>query len=77
MQSVRKSVLVAHSAGCTVKLTVTAVEVNANVSVDVTAPMVNVDAAVSTFNGVVKATTFIADVGVVSPSYTPGVGNVW
>jgi len=72
-----QEVLVAHSAGCTVKLTPTAVEVNANVSVDVTAPMVNVDAAVSTFNGVVKATTFIADVGVVSPSYTPGVGNVW
>ncbi len=46
-------------------------------SVDVTAPLVNVDAAVSTFSGVVKATTFIADVGVVSPMYTPGVGNVW
>jgi uncharacterized protein involved in type VI secretion and phage assembly len=72
-----REVLVAHSDGCTVKLTSTAVEVNANVSVDVTAPLVNVDAAVSTFSGVVKATTFIADVGVVSPMYTPGVGNVW
>ena len=72
-----QEVLVKHSAGCTVKLTLTAVEVDANVSVDVTAPMVNVDAAVSTFSGMVKATTFIADVGVISPSYTPGVGNVW
>jgi hypothetical protein len=31
----------------------------------------------STFDGVVKCTTLIADAGVVSPMYTPGAGNVW
>jgi hypothetical protein len=32
---------------------------------------------VATFEGVVTATTLVAKAGVVSPSYTPGVGKVW
>jgi hypothetical protein len=36
-----------------------------------------VNAPTSTFSGVVNCQTLIASVGVVSPSYTPGVGNVW
>ena len=38
--------------------------------------MVNVDAAVSTFSGIVKATNVIADAFVLSPGYSPGVGNL-
>jgi uncharacterized protein involved in type VI secretion and phage assembly len=72
-----QEVTVRHAAGCTVKLTATAVEVNANVSLNITAPMVKVDAAMSTFSGIVKATTFIAETMVVSPAYTPGAGNIW
>jgi hypothetical protein len=38
--------------------------------------MVNVTAPMSTFSGVVKAQTVIADSFVISPAYTPGVGNL-
>jgi hypothetical protein len=62
--------------GCSITLTATGIEINANVSVDVTAPMVNVNAAMSTFSGVVEAQTVIADAFVISPAYTPGVGNL-
>jgi hypothetical protein len=67
---------VRHGMGCTVKLTAASVEVTANASVQVTAPTVKVDAAMSTFTGVVKCTTLIAE-SVVSPAYTPGAGNIW
>jgi uncharacterized protein involved in type VI secretion and phage assembly len=84
MQSGHKVVLddaaqqisITHASGCSITLTVTSIEINANVSVDVTAPMVNVNAAVSTFSGIVEADTVIADSFVISPAYTPGVGNL-
>ena len=44
--------------------------------VKVTASMVTVDAAMSTFSGVVQADTVITN-SVISSSYTPGAGNVW
>ena len=72
-----QEVTVRHATGCTVKLTATNVEITANVSLNVTAPMVKVDAATSTFSGIVKCTTLIADAMVMSPAYTPGAGNVW
>ncbi len=38
----------------------------------------SVDAAVSEFSGIVTCDTLIAKGGgVVSPTYTPGLGNVW
>ena len=52
------------------------VKVTAPAGLDVTAAMVTVDAAMSTFSGVVKADTVITN-SVVSSSYTPGAGNVW
>ena len=52
-------------------------EIQANSTVSVTAPMVEVTAPTSTFSGIVQCQTLIAEVGVVSPSYTPGVGNLW
>ena len=72
-----QTVTVQHSGGCTVRLTMTAVEIQANVEVDVTAPMVKVDAPISTFSGVVKVGTLIAEQMVMSPAYTPGAGNIW
>lgn len=45
-------------------------------TVDVSAGMVKVDAAMSKFSGVVQCDTLIAT-SVVSSSYTPGAGNIW
>ena len=69
--------------GNTIKLdsggiTVTAankVQVNAS-QVHVSAGMVKVDAAMSTFSGIVKCDTLMAN-SVISVSYTPGAGNIW
>src|ERR1051326_309467 len=44
--------------------------------VSVTAPQVSVDAAMSTFSGIVKCDTLQATT-VIGPTYTPGAGNVW
>jgi uncharacterized protein involved in type VI secretion and phage assembly len=70
-------VIVKHGMGCTIRLTATSVELTGNLEVQVTAPMVTVDAAMSTFNGMVRCTTLIADTMVMSPAYTPGAGNIW
>lgn len=71
-----QQVTVSHALGCTVSLSPTSVSIQGNVSVDITAPTVKVDAAFAQFSGVVQATTLIATASVVSPSYTPGVGNL-
>jgi uncharacterized protein involved in type VI secretion and phage assembly len=71
-----QQISITHASGCSITLTVTGIEINANVSVDVTAPTVNVNAAISTFSGVVHAQTVMADSFVISPAYTPGVGNL-
>lgn len=79
------TVTLTHSNGATVKIDAAGnIEITANVKVKVTAPagldvtaaMVTVDAAMSTFSGVVKADTVITN-SVVSSSYTPGAGNIW
>jgi uncharacterized protein involved in type VI secretion and phage assembly len=70
-------VTIKHSNGCTIKLSATDIDITANATVNVTAPSLNVKAPTSTFSGIVNCQTLIASVGVVSPSYTPGVGNVW
>ena len=53
------------------------IEIQANATVEVTASAMNVHAATATFDGMVSCTTLIASVGVISPSYTPGAGNIW
>lgn len=79
------TVTLTHSNGAKIeidssgKVAVTAnakVTIDAPAGLDVTAAMVNVDAAMSKFSGVVKADTVITN-AVVSASYTPGAGNVW
>jgi uncharacterized protein involved in type VI secretion and phage assembly len=67
-----------HANGCTITLTVAGqIEIQANATVEVTAAAVNVHAPVATFDGIVNCQTLIASSGVVSPSYTPGAGNIW
>ena len=43
---------------------------------DLAAGMVQVDAGLSKFSGVVQCDTLISN-AVVSSSYTPGAGNIW
>jgi uncharacterized protein involved in type VI secretion and phage assembly len=71
-----QEVTVKHALGCSVRLTATSIEIQANASVEVTAPMVKVDAPISTFSGIVKVGTLIAEQAVMSPAYTPGAGNI-
>jgi uncharacterized protein involved in type VI secretion and phage assembly len=73
-----QSVTVTHANGCTITMDVAGrIAVQANSSVEVTAPMLNVHAATANFDGLINCTTLIASVSIVSPSYTPGAGNVW
>jgi uncharacterized protein involved in type VI secretion and phage assembly len=71
-------VTLAHANGPLIRLNAGGqVEVLANSTVEITASAVNVHAATATFDGMVNCTTLTASVGVVSPSYTPGAGNIW
>jgi uncharacterized protein involved in type VI secretion and phage assembly len=70
-------ITIRHARGCVIRLTTTEIQIQANATVSVKAPSVKVTAGTSTFSGVVKAQTFVADAFVVSPAYTPGVGNIW
>jgi phage gp45-like len=69
--------------GQSIKLTPTEVNITSSgtVSVNATqvkisAPMVQVDAGMSKFSGVIQCDTIIAT-AVVGTSYTPGAGNIW
>ena len=73
-----QQVTITHANGCTITMDIAGrIAVQANVSVEVTAPVLNVHAATANFDGIVNCTTLIAQSGVVSPSYTPGAGNIW
>jgi uncharacterized protein involved in type VI secretion and phage assembly len=73
-----QEVTVKHANGCVIRINVAGqIEIQANMTVEITAAAVNVHAPMSTFDGIVTCTTLIAKSGVVSPSYTPGAGNIW
>ncbi|SEP63957.1 hypothetical protein SAMN04488038_10145 [Solimonas aquatica] len=66
-----------HSNGCILKMNAAGqVTLNANVSVDVTAPLINLKSPMVKADSVVQCSTLIAN-SVVSSSYTPGAGNIW
>ena len=66
-----------HSGGSVISINAAGViRIQSTLSVDVQATTVNVTSPMSTFSGIVKAQTVIADAFVVSPAYTPGVGNL-
>lgn len=73
------SVTVSASNGASIELNASGgVVVQAASTVQVSAAAVTVDAAASTFNGMVICDSLIArSGGVVSPMYTPGAGNIW
>jgi uncharacterized protein involved in type VI secretion and phage assembly len=71
-------VTLTHANGCVVTFNAAGqIQIQANATVEVTASAVNVHAATATFDGIVNCTTLNASVGVISPSYTPGAGNIW
>lgn len=73
-----REVKIAHSDGPHVTMNAGGqVQVQANSTVEVTASALNVHAASAVFDGTVTCTTMTATAAVVSPSYTPGAGNVW
>ncbi len=73
----KREVTVKHSGGSVITIKASGtIEVTSQLAVEVTAAMVKVTAPISTFTGVVKAQSVIADAFVVSPAYTPGVGNL-
>jgi uncharacterized protein involved in type VI secretion and phage assembly len=53
------------------------IAVQANATVEVTASSLNVHALTAIYDGSISCKTLFASVGVVSPSYSPGAGNVW
>lgn len=69
--------------GQSLKMTSSEVSINSSVkvsiqaaTVEISASMVQVDAGISRFSGVLQADTVIANT-VVGTSYTPGAGNIW
>lgn len=78
MDDASQEVKLAHANGCSITMDAAGnVKIQANVAVDVTASVMNVHAPVANFDGLINCTTLIASTGVVSPSYTPGAGNIW
>lgn len=73
-----QEVTIQHSNGSTIRINVAGqIEIQANSTVEITASAVNVHAPIAIFDGVIKCDTLIATSSVVSPSYTPGAGNIW
>src|SRR5262249_2677161 len=67
-----------HANGCVITFNPGGqIQITANATVEVTASALNVHAPVANFDGMVTCTTLNASVGVISPSYTPGAGNIW
>jgi uncharacterized protein involved in type VI secretion and phage assembly len=73
-----QEVKLTHQNGCVITFNASGqIQIQANATVEITASALNVHCATSTFDGIVNCTTLIASSAVVSPSYTPGAGNVW
>jgi uncharacterized protein involved in type VI secretion and phage assembly len=71
-------VTLAHSNGAYLKIDIAGtVSIQANSSVDITAPTTNVHSGTANFDGLINCTTLVASASIVSPSYTPGAGNIW
>lgn len=78
MDDAMQEVTVQHGNGCKIVINVAGqVSITANATVEVNASAVNLHAPMVTCDGVLQCQTLIASTGVVSPSYTPGAGNVW
>ena len=70
-------VMLQHANGCEIVMNSGGqVTVTANATVEINAAAVNVHAPMVRCDGVVQCSTLITQ-SVVSPSYTPGAGNIW
>lgn len=66
-----------HANGATIVIDAAgAVNVSANSTIELTASAINLHAPVANFDGIINCTTIVCSSGVVSPSYTPGAGNI-
>jgi uncharacterized protein involved in type VI secretion and phage assembly len=73
-----QEVRLTHSNGCVITFNAAGqIQITANATVEITASALNVHCATSTFDGLINCTTLIASSSIVSPSYTPGAGNIW
>ncbi len=73
-----QQVKLAHANGCSITMNAAGqILIQANSTVEVTASVLNVHAATANFDGLINCTSLIASSSIVSPSYTPGAGNVW
>jgi len=73
-----QEVKLTHSNGCSIKMNAGGqVSITANSTVEINASVLNVHAGTANFDGIVNCTTLVASSSVVSPSYTPGAGNIW
>lgn len=73
-----QEVRLAHGNGCSIVMDAGGrISITANSSVDITAPVLNVHAPVANFDGLINCQTIVCSASVVSPSYTPGAGNIW
>ena len=73
-----QTVTLSHANGALLEIDAAGrVSVTANSTMELTASVLNVHAPVANFDGMVTCTTVICNTGVVSPSYTPGAGNIW
>lgn len=72
----RGQVVIKHANGPVITMTARGEITMKCVTVEINAPKVNVHAATSTFDGVINCNTLIASVGVTSPLYSVGVGNL-
>ena len=71
-------VTLSHANGCTIRINQGGqIEIQANSTVELNAASLNVHAPMANFDGMVSCTTLIASSAVVSPSYSPGAGNIW
>lgn len=72
-----QSITVTHSNGCKIEMNIAGqVSITANSTVEIQASAVNVHAPMVMCDGIVQCQTLITN-SVVSPSYTPGAGNIW
>jgi uncharacterized protein involved in type VI secretion and phage assembly len=70
-------VTIQHTNGSVIRMTaVGSIEIEATLSVDVKTAALNVTAPISSFTGIVECKTLMADAFVISPAYTPGLGNL-
>ena len=73
-----QQVQVLHANGCSITMNAGGqAQIQANSTVEVTASFLNVHAATANFDGMITCTSVICSTGVISPSYTPGAGNIW